>query len=171
MRGAPTWLALLAALPDDAVPECKPVASPELIASGKADAIVGWDSITINLSAGDAGFRHLQVTVDATGRLLSAGDHVLFHRTEERGGLGVTITIRKALVGGTRMTARSRARGGKRIPNRTTSTPMTSRRSPPRRRRRRPRTSSRSTCSLRRSSDVAKIGIMTIRLMPSGLFF
>ena len=99
MRGAPTWLALLAALPDDAVPECKPVASPELIASGKADAIIGWDSITINLSAGDAGFRHLQVTVDATGRLLSAGDHVLFHRTEERGGLVVTIYDQESIGG------------------------------------------------------------------------
>jgi hypothetical protein len=53
MRGAPTWPALLAALPDDAVPERKPVASTELIASGKADAIIGWDRITINLSAGD----------------------------------------------------------------------------------------------------------------------
>ena len=99
MRGAPTWLALLAALPDDAVPERKPVASPELIASGKADAIIGWDSITIDLSAGDAGFRHLQLTVDATGQLLSAGDHVLFHRTEKRGGLVVTIYDQESIGG------------------------------------------------------------------------
>jgi hypothetical protein len=99
MTGAPKWLALLAALPDDAIPERNPVASQELIASGKADAIVGWDSITINLSAGDAGLRHLQCTVDATGKLLSAGDHVLFHRTEQRDGLVVTI-YDQASIGG-----------------------------------------------------------------------
>lgn len=99
MPGAPQWLALLAALPDDAIPERKPVASPELIASGKADAIVGWDSITIDLSAGDAGLRHLQCTVDAAGRLLSAGDHVLFHRTEKRDGLVVTIYDQESIGG------------------------------------------------------------------------
>lgn len=60
MSRAPKWLALLAAPPDDAVPTRKPVASPELIASGKADAIVGWDSIMIDLSAGLAGLRHVQ---------------------------------------------------------------------------------------------------------------
>ena len=99
MRGAPTWLALLAPLPDDAIAERKPVASPELIASGKADAIAGWDSITINLSAGDAGLRHLQLTVDAAGQLLSAGDHVLFHRTEKRGDLVVTIYDQESIGG------------------------------------------------------------------------
>lgn len=99
MRGAPTWLALLAALPDDAIPERKSVASPELIASGKADAIAGWDSITIDLSAGDAGLRHLQLTVDAGGQLLSAGDHVLFHRTEKRGDLVVTIYDQESIGG------------------------------------------------------------------------
>ena len=100
MRGAPKWLALLAALPDDAIPERKPVASPELIASGKADAIIGWDSIIINLSAGDAGLRHLQLTIDATGQLLSAGDHVLFHRTEKRrDGLVVTIYDQESIGG------------------------------------------------------------------------
>jgi hypothetical protein len=99
MRGAPQWLALLAALPDDAIPERKSVASPESIASGKADAIAGWDSITINLSAGDAGLRHLQLTVDATGQLLSAGDHVLFHRTEKRGDLVVTVYDQESIGG------------------------------------------------------------------------
>ena len=91
MSSAPKWLALLAALPDHAIPERKAVASPELIASGKADAIAGWHSIQLNLSAGDAGLRHIQLTVDGDGRLLSASDHVLFHRIEKRDGVVVNI--------------------------------------------------------------------------------
>lgn len=99
MSRAPNWLALLAALPDDAGPTRKPVASPELIASGKADAIAGWDSIQIDLSAGLAGLRHVQLTLDAGGTLLSAGDNVLFHRTENRAGRLVTIYDQESIGG------------------------------------------------------------------------
>lgn len=87
----PPWLALFAPLPDDAVVERKPVASPELVASGKADAIAGWDSITVNLSDLPAGLRHVQITLDGDDRLLSASDLVLFHREERRGRQVVTI--------------------------------------------------------------------------------
>lgn len=99
MSTPPEWLALLAALPDEVVPERKPVASPELIASGKADAIAGWDSITVHLSALEFGLRHLQLTVDAGGRLLSAGDHVLRERKERRGDLIVTIHDHESIGG------------------------------------------------------------------------
>ena len=86
----PAWLALFAPLPDDAVIERKPVAPPELVASGKADAIAGWDSISVNLS-GVAGMRHVLITLDADDRLLSASDLVLFEREEQRGRTLVTI--------------------------------------------------------------------------------
>jgi hypothetical protein len=99
MSRVPKWLALLAALPDHAIPERKAVASPELIASGKADAIAGWHSIMIHLSAGDAGLRHVQLTVDADGKLLSAGDHVLLERKERRGDLIVTIYDQQSIGG------------------------------------------------------------------------
>lgn len=87
----PTWLALFAPLPADAVVARKPVASPELVASGKVDAIAGWESITVNLSDVATGMRHVMVTLDGHGRLLSASDLVLFHREEHRGRHVVTI--------------------------------------------------------------------------------
>lgn len=99
MSGAPKWLALLAALPDEAIPERTSVASAEMIASGKADAIAGWHSIIINLSAVDFGLRHVQLTVDGEGTLLSAGDHVLFQRTENRDGRVVTVYDQESVGG------------------------------------------------------------------------
>ena len=90
MATNPAWLALFAPLPDDAVVERKPVASPELVASGKADPIAGWDSISVHLS-GVAGLRHVLITLDANDQLLSASDMVLFQREEQRGRDEVTI--------------------------------------------------------------------------------
>ena len=90
MATNPAWLALFAPLPDDAVVERKPVASPELIASGEADAIAGWDSVTVNLS-GPAGMRNVLITLDASDRLLAASDAVMFQRKERRGRDDVTI--------------------------------------------------------------------------------
>lgn len=81
----PAWLALLAPLPDDVVIERKPVASAELVAAGKVDAIAGWDSITVNLSDLEHGLRHVLITLDADGTLISGGDAVMFHREEQRG--------------------------------------------------------------------------------------
>lgn len=86
----PAWLALFAPLPEDAVVERKPVASPELVASGQADAIAGWDSISVHLSDA-AGMRHVLITLDANDRLLSAGDMVMFERKEHRGRDVVTV--------------------------------------------------------------------------------
>jgi hypothetical protein len=81
----PDWLALLAPLPDDVVIERKPVASPELLASGQADAIAGWESITVNLSDVAYGMRHVLITLDGSGTLISGGDGVMCHRDERRG--------------------------------------------------------------------------------------
>lgn len=86
----PAWLALFAPLPDDAVVERKPVASPELVASGQADPIAGWDSISVHLSD-VAGLRHVLITLDANDQVLSASDMVLFERTEQRGRHVMTI--------------------------------------------------------------------------------
>ena len=87
----PTWLALLAPLPSDVTIERKPVASAELIASGKADAIAGWESLVVHLSDAVHGLRHVLITLDATGAVISAGDGVLFQREEERGAERWTI--------------------------------------------------------------------------------
>jgi hypothetical protein len=72
-----SWHSLLAPLPDDAVVESKPVASPELAATTDISPIAGWSQITCLMSAGEAGLRHLLVVLDATGRPISAGDHVM----------------------------------------------------------------------------------------------
>jgi hypothetical protein len=62
----PAWHALLAPLPDEVRPEVKPVAVP------------GWRSVSLNLSAGEAGLRHLLVTLDESGTAISAGDWVVY---------------------------------------------------------------------------------------------
>ena len=40
--------------------------------------IAGWTSVTLEFSAPGRGLRHLLVTLDETGRPISASDHVLF---------------------------------------------------------------------------------------------
>ena len=98
MVTSPVWLGLFAPLPVDVVIERKPVASPELIATGQADAIAGWDSIAVNLSA-PAGMRNVLITLDAADRLLAAGDNVLFQRSEQRGRDTVTIYDQESVGG------------------------------------------------------------------------
>lgn len=74
----PSWHLLLGALPADALPIRKPVAPPEVLASPHGRAVAGWTQLTLHLSAGAAGLRMLQVVLDQTGSLLSAGDAVLY---------------------------------------------------------------------------------------------
>jgi hypothetical protein len=90
MTDRPAWHALFAPIPDNAVIERKRVASPQQLAEGSAEAIAGWDSITVNLS-GEHGLRHVLITLDADDTLLAGADTVLFDRTERRGDLEVTI--------------------------------------------------------------------------------
>jgi len=75
---SPPWHALLAPLPADAVPRRKPVAPPEVLATPEGAAIAGWEQLTIELSAGAAGLRHVLVVLDAAGQPISACDWVLY---------------------------------------------------------------------------------------------
>ena len=95
----PDWLRLLAPLPDSAVPERRPVASAEQIATGTAGPIAGWESVALHLSAGDAGLRHVLITLDSEGKLLSGGDTVLFQRQEQRGDVLLTIYDQDSIGG------------------------------------------------------------------------
>jgi hypothetical protein len=83
-----SWHALLAPLPDEAVVSRKPVTPPELANDPSSAAITGWDQLTVELSAGPDGLRHLMVVLDANGQPISAGDHVLTIQalTSESGG-------------------------------------------------------------------------------------
>jgi hypothetical protein len=79
------WHALLVPLPADAVVERRPVASAEQLAAGTAGPIAGWENLSVHLSDAGRGLRHVMITLDANGTLLSGGDGVLFERTEPRG--------------------------------------------------------------------------------------
>jgi hypothetical protein len=54
------------------------VASPEVLAGPHGWAIAGWEQLSINLSAGAEGLRHVLVVLDASGTLISASDSVLY---------------------------------------------------------------------------------------------
>ena len=75
---SPAWHALLGPVPPDAVPQRKPVASAEVLAGPTGCAIAGWEQLSINLSAGSEGLRHILVVLDAGGALISASDSVLY---------------------------------------------------------------------------------------------
>ena len=96
---APVWLALLSPLPHEAVPSRQPVASAEQIANGTAGPIDGWQSVTVNLSAPSHGLRHVQITLDASGQLLAASDHVMFIRETTPDGAEVLLSDHESLGG------------------------------------------------------------------------
>ena len=95
----PSWLALLSPIPADVVPERKPVASAEQIAQGTAGPIAGWENVTVNLSDPDVGLRHLQLTLDASGTLIAAGDHVMLIRETTPDGSEVTRSDHESIGG------------------------------------------------------------------------
>lgn len=72
------WHALLAPLPQEAIPRRQPVGSPEILARPEGAAIAGWEQLTVDLSAGAAGLRVAMVVLDATGQPISASDAVLY---------------------------------------------------------------------------------------------
>ena len=78
----PGWHALLAPLPDDALIQRKPVLPPELEGKPGAEAIAGWQSLIVWLSAGESGSRNLLVMLDASGTPISAGDWVVYRRRD-----------------------------------------------------------------------------------------
>jgi hypothetical protein len=89
------WHALLAALPEDAPVDCRPVLSAELADRPESAAIAGWTSLSVHLTAGQDGLRHVLVTLDADGRPISAGDSVLY-RAEQ----GDEVTWTHESIGG-----------------------------------------------------------------------
>jgi uncharacterized protein len=80
----PGWHALLGPLPDGATPRRQPVASPAVQATPEGVAIAGWEQLTVELTAGAAGLRHVMVVLDAGEQPISASDTVLYCR-EVRG--------------------------------------------------------------------------------------
>jgi hypothetical protein len=100
----PHWHALLGPLPAEAVPVRKPVAPPEVLESKNGWAVAGWEQLSIHLSAGLGGLRHILVVLDAGGTLLSASDAVLY-RSGVHGGpppadVDAPATILQMSVGG-----------------------------------------------------------------------
>lgn len=95
MRAVDDWHALLGPLPPDAIPRRQPVASPEVLATAEGAAIAGWEQLLVDLSAGSAGVRIVLVVLDATGRPISASDHVVF-----RSVAGAIVEMRQESVGG-----------------------------------------------------------------------
>jgi hypothetical protein len=90
------WHALLGPLPARSAPRVSPVRSPAIRGTPEAAVVAGWETLVIELSAGSAGLRVLQVLRDAEGRLLSASDHVLFRFEAE----GQPVQIRQESIGG-----------------------------------------------------------------------
>jgi hypothetical protein len=72
------WHALLAPLPDDVAVCRQPVGSPEVLSTPEGAAIAGWEQLTVELSAGPAGLRHILVVLTSSGQLISASDTVLY---------------------------------------------------------------------------------------------
>lgn len=62
----------------------RPVLPPQLAERPESAALAGWKTISVYLSAGAAGSRHVMVTLDEAGAAISAGDWVV--RRSARGG-------------------------------------------------------------------------------------
>ena len=99
MPDSPGWLALLVPLPPDVKPERVPVASAEQLAQGTAGPIAGWQSVRVNLSEPAHGLRHVQITLDERGQLLSGGDHVMFVRETTPDSCEATLTEHESIGG------------------------------------------------------------------------
>jgi len=95
------WHTLLAPLPSDAVVSRKSVVSLERANDPSTAAIAGWDQLTVELSAGRDGLRHLLVLLDATGQPITAGDHVLTIRevTSESSGALLNEYVHESIGG------------------------------------------------------------------------
>ena len=96
---APVWLSLLSPLPADVQPVRKPVASAAQIETGTAGPIAGWHNVIVNLSEPDFGLRHVQITLDETGKMLSASDHVMFVRETSADGLDLLLSDHENIGG------------------------------------------------------------------------
>lgn len=68
----PAWHALLAPLPEGSVPKRAPV------------AVAGWQQLSLELSAGDAGLRHVLLVLDGKGEPVAVSDWVMVRADHER---------------------------------------------------------------------------------------
>jgi hypothetical protein len=91
-----SWHNLLAAIPKDVRINRRSVLSPALAQEASAAAVAEWESLTIELSDGNAGLRHLMVTLDGNGRAVGASDLVLFRRGLDDG----RVEVRTESLGG-----------------------------------------------------------------------
>jgi hypothetical protein len=96
---APAWLSLLSPLPADVPPVKKPVASAAQIETGTAGPITGWHNVIVYLSEPDFGLRHVLITLDAAGKLLSASDHVMLVRQTSPDGLDLLLSDHENIGG------------------------------------------------------------------------
>ena len=99
MRG-PQWLALLSDVPAGVAVQRTPVASAEQIEKGTAGPIAGWQSIIVDLSEPKVGLRHVQITLDENGQLLSGGDHVMLVLETDPGDDCLALVTEHESVGG-----------------------------------------------------------------------
>ena len=83
-KPAKPWHALLAPLPDDVTVCRQPVGPPEVLSTPEGAAIAGWEQLTVELSAGPAGLRHILVVLTSSGQLISASDTVLYRSEESK---------------------------------------------------------------------------------------
>lgn len=95
----PPWHTLLAPLPPDARPVRKPVAPPEVLASAGGAPIAGWQNLSLHLSAGAHGLRHLLIVLDETGRPIAASDHVFLHWPDPGNASGPWQTRQESIGG------------------------------------------------------------------------
>jgi hypothetical protein len=96
---APPWLSLLSPLSANAVAQRKPVASAEQLAANTAGPIAGWQSVTVLMSEPRFGLRHVQITLDEHGALISGGDHVMIVRETTPDGDTATLSDHESVGG------------------------------------------------------------------------
>jgi len=90
-----SWHTLLAAIPKDVRVNRRPVIPPHSTGV-TATPVFDWETLTIELSDGNSGLRHVLVTLDGQGRAISASDLVLYRSGLEDG----RVEVRTESIGG-----------------------------------------------------------------------
>jgi hypothetical protein len=90
------WHQILADIPKDARINRRSVIAAELARQTNATALSEWESLSVELTDGNAGLRHVMVMLDGKGRPLSANDLALYRRGLEDG----RVEVRTESIGG-----------------------------------------------------------------------